>query len=151
MALPGRLIATGLSGGRSAVLASGSSPRSIPRRPGGQFDLVAVGLDEGHLAGSRGDDLFNLGRQGRDDVAPQFSVLALVFLDEATLLVFGEGVPSDALDLVHDVHEHFFRTAVAVEGVGGRVAHVAPGDVCGAVDGEGDAVGHFLAPALGRS
>ena len=151
MALSGWLIAARLSRGWPAILASGPPPRGISRRPGRQLNLVAIALHDRYLARGRGDDFFDLGRQGGDDIASQLSVLALVFLDEATLLVFGEGVPPDAFDLVRDVHEDFFGAAVAVEGVGDRVADVATGDVCGAVDGEGDAVGHFLAPALSRS
>ena len=50
-------------------------------------------------------------------------------------------------DFVRDVQEDFFGAAVAVEAERGRVTHVAARDVGGAVDGEGDAVGHFLAPA----
>ncbi len=93
------------------------------------------------------DHAANLGGQVLDHVASELLLLPLVLNDQVFPVVLVHVRPPHLLDLVQNEDEDLFGTLVALGAVGGGVADVAPGDVCRAVNGEGDAIRQFLAPA----
>lgn len=134
-------------------------PRLAPRldpglrpRLSGLRHFVIVG---DRLSGTSGfgcsiaerDHAADLRGQILNHVASQFLLFALVLDDQTFPIILVHVRSAHLLDLVQDEDEDFFGALVALGAVGGGVADVAAGDVCCAVDGEGDAVGHFLAPA----
>ena len=89
----------------------------------------------------------DLGCQVLDHVASQLLLLSFVLNNQSLSVIFIHIRPPHLFDFVQDKDKDFFLAFIALGAVGSGVADVAASDVCGAVDGEGDAVGHFLAPA----
>lgn len=108
--------------------------------------VVALGIPV--RGGRAGHQLGDGMGDGANDVVSQLNVFPGVFFLEAEALLLGHVGPANVFDLLRDVQEHLLRTPVALESKL-ALAHVPPGHIGGAVDGEGDAVRHLLPPTLG--
>ena len=96
---------------------------------------------------SVGQHLANLRRKTFDHITSQFPFFALIFDEKLFTVVFECIFAAHAPDFLDDEHENFLWASVAVGALGGVVADVAAGYVCGAIGAESNAVRHFLSPS----
>jgi len=80
-------------------------------------------------------------------VAPQLAVLPCVFLLESESLVLVHVGPSNVLNLLQDVQQDVLRASGPLERIF-ALSYISPSDISGAIDGEGNAVRHLLAPSF---
>lgn len=108
----------------------------------------------GGAAGRRGcdgaerDQVGNSLRDRRNDVFTQLVVLSLILLLQSEALLLAHVGTTDVLDFLHNVKHDLFGAAVAFIGIL-ALSNISASHVSGAVNGEGNAVGHLLAPTLG--
>jgi hypothetical protein len=143
-------VVTALSSGVDPLLGTALATRGLLRR-----QLLVVGrrrsvivIVRARARHARSQVRHHGLRDGFHDVAAELAVFAGVLLLQAEALVLGHVGAAEVPDLPRDVEHDLLWAPVPLHGVFG-LANVPPGDIRGAVGGEGDAVGHLLPPPLG--
>ena len=133
----------------SSTLIPCSDPLCVTAHPALQC-FVGIGVGASRC-NSAVDNVFRLEladvvRNGGDYVTTKLFLFAEILTLKAELVLLGHVLASHGTNLVHDVEENGFRSAVAGSCVLVLVTHVASGDVHGAISREGDTIRELLAP-----
>jgi hypothetical protein len=99
------------------------------------------------IVASTGKRVDHFGGDGLGHVASQLFLFSIVLDHEAAPSFFVDVFSTYPAYLEHDPEKDFFRATCSVKAMLCWISDIATGDISGAIDGKGNAIGNLLTPA----